>query len=160
MEGMETPINLEELARFLNAANKETYANKEASKAVSLRPSSDDYHFEQGDLVYHDTYFGARDFVGEEIVYKAGTPVWGMNYYGHVVKEDVSTADAYTILRPALMQEYNDILPVRGPREYVEGDSRYVNKSEGTLDWFSGIEEIYIKGDLVYRCFYHGGFIR
>ena len=152
-------ISDKELTDFLNAANKATYANKEAPRSTSLRPSSEDYHFEQDDLVYHDTYFGARDFIGEEIVYKAGKPVWGMNYYGHVLKPEVSTKDAYTILRPALMQEYDDILPVRGPKEYVLGNSRYTNKVEGTLDRFSGEENIYLDGELIYRCWYHGGSI-
>lgn len=152
-------ISDKELTVFLNAANKATYANKEAPKSASLRPSSEDYHFEQDDLVYHDTYFGARDFIGEEVVYKTGKPVWGMNYYGHVLKPEVSTKDAYTILRPALMQEYDDILPVRGPKEYVLENSRYTNKVEGTLDRFSGEENIYLDGELIYRCWYHGGSI-
>ncbi|MAZ67208.1 XRE family transcriptional regulator [bacterium] len=152
-------ISDKELTDFLNAANKATYANKEAPKSASLRPSSEDYHFEQNDLVYHDTYFGARDFIGEEIVYKAGKPAWGMNYYGHILKSEVSTKDAYTILRPALMQEYDDILPVRGPKEYVLENSRYTNKVEGTLDRFSGEENIYLDGELIYRCWYHGGSI-
>src|SRR3989344_992227 len=150
-------IDYNELTKFLNVANKATYANSNAPKADSLRPSSEDYHFEQGDLIYHDTYFGARDFIGEEIVYKAGTPLWGMNYYGHVLNPAVSTKDAYAILRPALMQEYHDILPVRGPREYIEGNSRYTNKVEGTLDRFSGEEHIYLNDELIYKCWYHGG---
>ena len=153
-------IDIQELTQFLNAANKATYANRDAPKTASLRPVSEDYHFEQGDLVYHDTYFGARDFIGEEIVYKSGKPVWGMNYYGHGLNPDVSTKDMYAILRPALMQEYTDILPVRGPSEYIEGNSRYVNHVEGTLDRFSGEENIYLSGEMVYRCWYHGGMIQ
>ena len=148
------------LTKFLNAANKATYANREASKSTSLRPASEDYHFEEDDLIYHDTYFGARNFIGEEVVYENNIPVWGMNYYGQVLKEEVSTADAYKILRPALMQEYENILPVRGPKIYTEGEHTYRNSVNGSLDSFSGIEEIYIKDELVYRCWYHGGDIK
>ncbi len=148
------------LAEFLEAANKATYANREAPKVESLRPASEDYHFEQGNLVYHDTYFGSRDFIGEEIIYEDGRPVWGMNYYGHVLKESISTQDAYAILRPALMQEYDDILPVRGPREYIEDNKRYINNVDGELDRFSGTEEIYIDNEVAYRCWYHGGLIQ
>jgi len=150
----------EELKAFLSAANKATYANREAPKSESLRPSSEDYHFEQGDLTYHDTYFGSRDFIGEEVVYKAGKPMWAMNYYGYVLKEEISTGDAYKILRPALMQEYDDILPVRGPREYLEGEYTYRNSVEGILDRFTGVEEILLSNEPVYRCWYHGGVIR
>ena len=152
-------MNSEELTAFLNAANKATYANREAPKASPLRPSSEDYHFEQGDLAYHDTYFGARDFMGEEVVYKAQKPVWAMNYYGFVLKDEVSTGDAYKILRPALMQEYDDILPVRGPKEYSEGEYSYRNSVEGDLARFIGTEEILLSNEVIYRCWYHGGMI-
>ena len=152
-------MDTKELADFLNEANKSTYANKDAPKAPSSRPKSDDYHFEKGNLVYHDTYFGTRDFIGEEVVYKDGEPVWAMNYYGFILKPEASTKEVYSILRPALMQEYSDILPVRGPKEYKEGESIYRNSVEGSLERFSGNEEIILKGDKVYNCWYHGGSI-
>lgn len=148
-----------ELADFLEEANKSTYANKEAPKVSSTRPGSDDYHFEKDGLIYHDTYFGARDFIGEEVVYKDGIPVWAMNYYGFIIKPEATTKEVYSILRPALMQTYDDILPVRGPREYKEGESIYRNSVEGSLDRFSGSEEIILKGEKVYNCWYHGGAI-
>lgn len=152
-------MNHEELKKFLKAANKATYANKNATKSSSLRPSSEDYHFEQDNLVFHDTYFGSRDFIGEEMVYKNGKPIWGMNYCGFVTNPEISTEEAYSILRPALMQEYDDILPVRGPKEFVLENNKYTNKIEGTLDRFLGEENIYINDELVYRCWYHGGLI-
>lgn len=150
-------IDTKELTSFLNEANKSTYANKDAPKAASTRPKSDDYHFEKGNLIYHDTYFGARDFIGEEVVYKDGEPVWAMNYYGFILKLEASTKEVYSILRPALMQEYDDILPVRGPKEYKEGESIYRNSVEGNLERFSGTEEIILKDEKVYNCWYHGG---
>jgi len=80
-----------------------------------------------------------------------------MNYYGHVLSPDVSTNDAYAILRPALLREYDDILPVRGPKEFSLANSRYTNAVEGTLERFSGEEHIYLDDVLIYRCWYHGG---
>jgi len=152
-------IDPKELADFLNEANKSTYANKDAPKVAPSRLKSEDYHFEKGGLVYHDTYFGARDFIGEEVVYKDGEPVWAMNYYGFILKPEASTKEVYNILRPALMQEYDDILPVRGPKEYKEGESIYRNSAEGSLERFSGNEEIILRGEKVYNCWYHGGSI-
>src|SRR3990167_1993362 len=152
-------IDLKQLAEFLNEANKNTYANKDAAKVSATRLKSEDYHFEKDGLIYHDTYFGARDFIGEEVVYKDGEPVWAMNYYGFILKPEASTKEVYSILRPALMQEYSDILPVRGPKEYKEGESIYRNSVEGSLERFSGNEEIILKGDKVYNCWYHGGAI-
>ena len=57
------------------------------------------------------------------------------------------------------MQEYDDILPVRGPKEYKEGKSVYHNSVKGSLDRFTGSEEIELNGEKVYDCWYHGGSI-
>ncbi len=152
-------ISSDELTSFLNAANKAGYANADAPKATSLRPASEDYHFEQGEFVYHDTYFGARDFIGEEIVYQANEPVWGANYYGYILDPNMPAKPLYDFLRFALMQEAAGILPIRGPREFSEDGSYYTNKVAGTLDRFSGEERILIDNKLVYRCWYHGGAI-
>ena len=152
-------IIIKELTDFLNEANKSTYANKDAPKASSTRLKSEDYHFEKGDLIYHDTYFGSRDFIGEEVVYKNNVPVWGMNYYGYILSETTNEKELYGFLREALMQEYSDILPVRGGKNYQKDDWEYTNAVEGELNRFTGTEEIYRAGVLVYKCHYHGGFI-
>lgn len=152
-------VSLDKLKNFLEVANKVGYANAKARKAVSLRPASEDYHFEQDGLVYHDTYFGARDFIGEEIVYQENKPIWGMNYYGYIPDQKISEKTVYDFLRSALMQDSGDILPVRGPREYSEGESQYANQATGTLDRFSGEEHIIFNNELVYHCWYHGGAI-
>lgn len=155
---MET-ITTKELTDFLNEANKSSYANKDAPKAPSTRLKSEDYHFEKNNLIYHDTYFGGRDFIGEEVVYKNNTPVWGMNYYGYILSPTTNEKELYGFLRKALMQEYSDILPVRGGKEYQQGDWQYTNAVKGELNRFTGTEEIYRAGVLVYRADYHGGFI-
>lgn len=152
-------ISEAELAKFLNAANKASYANKDAPKSSSLRPSSEDYHFQEGELTYHDTYFGSRDFIGEEIVYRNGSPVWGMNYYGYILDSKISAKDVYDFLRDALLQESVSILPVRGPQLYKTTAGRYTNKSEGPLSRFTGEEQIFLDGEPAYRCWYHGGSI-
>lgn len=149
----------EQLKNFLVSANRNGYANKEAIKAKPLRPKSEDYHFESGDLSCHDTYFGSRDFIGEEIIYEKGEPVWGVNYCGSILKDATSEKDVYSFLREALLQEDTGSIPVRGPREYSSGNYTYKNSSEGELDRFFGTEEIYFSSDLVYRGFYHGGLI-
>lgn len=152
-------IKISELEQFLKKANKNTYARKDAVKVASSRLKSEDYHFEEGELSYHDTYFGSRDFIGEEVIYKKDEPVWAMNYYGFILNSEISTNDAYAILRPALMQDDDSIIPVRGPRVYQEGKKKYQNRVEGDLSRFSGVEEILLHGEIVYRALYHGGFI-
>ena len=152
-------IDLKQLVNFLNEANKSTYANKDAPKASPSRLKSEDYHFEKDSLIYHDTYFGSRDFVGEEVVYKDNEPVWGLNYYGFILSETTNEKELYGFLREALMQEYSDIIPVRGPKNYQNNDWEYNNSADGELNRFTGTEEIYRAGVLVYKCHYHGGFI-
>jgi hypothetical protein len=61
---MRGAIDTNELASFLSEANANTYANKSAAKAAASRLASEDYRFERGDLIFHDTYFGVRDFIG------------------------------------------------------------------------------------------------
>lgn len=153
-------MNTDTLTKFLNEANKATYANKSAPKVAPSRLESEDYHFEQDGLIYHDTYFGGRDFIGEEIVYENEKPVWGANYFGFVLDEKVSEKDVYDFLRRALMQEYDDVIPVRGPAHFSADGKEYRFVVNGDLVNFSGTEEILFDGKVVYRCLIHGGFIR
>jgi len=147
------------LDAFLREANSNTYANENVKKAVPLRPGSKDYHFEKGDLTYHDTYFGATKFIGEEIVYKSNKPVWGMNYYGFTLNRGISEGLFDAILRPALMSGSGDNIPVRGPKEFINGEWKYTFNPEGDLANFTGLEEISKNGEVVCRLYCHGGFI-
>lgn len=147
------------LDAFLREANLNTYANDNVKKVSPLRPGSSDYHFEKGDLTYHDTYFGATKFIGEEVVYKNGKPVWGMNYYGFTVSNEISENLFDAILRPALMSGSGDNIPVRGPKEFISGDWKYTFNADGDLANFTGIEEISKNNKVVCRLYCHGGFI-
>ena len=153
-------MDTETLAQFLRDANKATYANASAKKTASTRLESEDYHFEQGDLMYHDTYFGGRDFIGGEVVYEAQKPKWGMNYYGFVLEDALPEKEVYDFLRKALMKDVTGILPVRGPKQFSENGWMYTLSLDGDLSRFFGQEEISRSGTVVYRCFLHGGFIR
>ncbi|MDR2063366.1 MAG: DUF5680 domain-containing protein [Candidatus Nomurabacteria bacterium] len=156
-----------QLKKFLIEAKKQTYANQNVEKVASLRPFSEDYHYEAEidgvKMVYHDTYFGGEKFIGEEVVYAGeGRPVWGMNYYGVALDENLTEEAMDKALRPALMKAGEDtaILPLRGPREFVNGDYRYTFSVEGDLDYFTGVEEISKGGEIVYRLYCHGGVIK
>ena len=157
---MSNSINIKELGDFLREANKNTYANKTAKKVAPSRLKSEDYHFERGDLMYHDTYFGGRDFIGEEIVYENKKPVWGANYFGFILDDEIGEKEVYNFLRKALMQEYQDGIPVRGPAKFSDGEWTYQFTAKGGLENFVGQEEILLHAKIVYRCLIHGGFIR
>lgn len=154
------PINLDDLASFLRVANKRTYANKDVPLVQSSRSKSQDYEFEEGGLTFHDTFFGDRDFIGEEVVYRQGRPVWGANYFGFILADEIAETEVYDFLRKALMQDFDAVIPVRGPAAFSDGDWKYQFSVKGDLANFSGQEGISIEGRLIYRLLLHGGFIR
>lgn len=156
-----------DFTQFLIKAKKQTYANGNAKKVNSSRLGSNDYQYEEeieGKLMkYHDTYFGGTQFIGEEVVYcEDSMPLWGMNYYGVTLDENLSEEAMDKALRPALMQVGEDtcVLPVRGPSQYQNGEYRYTFKSNGKIESFTGIEEIYKNDQLIFRLYCHGGMIQ
>ncbi len=154
---------MNKLYNFLIEAKKQAYANPNIKKAEPLRPGSQDYHYENDEMIYHDTYFGSNNFMGEEVVYdRNNTPIWGMNYYGATFDEALSVEIFSKVLRPALMNvgTDNDIIPVRGPKQYISGEYEYTFTVKGTLDNFDGIEIIYKNKEKVYELKCHGGIIK
>lgn len=153
-------MTINELSSFLKIAKKNTYALETAKKSPSQRPGSKDYEYLEGDFVYHDTYFGGVNFIGEEIVYEKDEPFWGMNYNGYVVDETITEAEIDKSLRGALKQEYVDIIPVRGPKNFKIENYEYKNTVSGELDRFAGREEIFKDSQLIYFALFHGGMIK
>lgn len=158
------PTNL--LIGFLLDAKRNTYANADVKKADSSRFGSSDYHYEEeteGEkMIYHDTYFGGVKFMGEEVVYRGSDiPKWGMNYYGVTLDETLSEEAMDKALRPALMKvgEDDTVLPLRGPSHFENDGYTYTFKTEGTMENFSGMEEIYKDEKLIYQLHCHGGII-
>ena len=153
---------MDKLIEFLIEAKKQTYANGSIEKSESTRLGSKDYEYKKDNMIYHDTYFGGTKFIGEEVVY-CGTdePKWGMNYYGVTFDMNLSEETIDKVLRPALMQVGNDkdVLPVRGPKKFENEGYVYTFSSEGTIENFIGIEEIYKDNKLIYRLECHGGYI-
>lgn len=136
---------------------------KTLKKILSTRVGSYDYEYSSRDMIYHDTYFGGTNFMGEEVVYLSGhnTPIWGMNYYGVVLDQSVTEEVMDTVLRPALMRVgENNILPIRGPQEFIHNGYRYNFKVKGSLDNFEGEETIDINNDKIYVLKCHGGSIK
>lgn len=154
-------MNNQKLKKFLITAKQATYADGTAKKVESLRPGSHDYHFKQGEFIYHDTYFGGKKFIGEEVVYKNNQPIWAINYRGQALDKNLSEASVDQALRPALMRVgEGDILPLRGPKEFINGNWKYTFKVNGEINNFVGTEEISFKGRIVYRLHCHGGEIK
>ena len=148
---------MNELGKFLVNAKRNTYATQKG-KVPSSRKLSKDLAYEENDYYYLDSYFGEKDFSGEEIVYFKESPIWSMNYYGKTLKESITEGFIET-LREAL-QKVSEEKPFRGIEEYVRGKYKYRCSNEGTIDFFNGIESIFYGDEEVYRLYFHGGSIK
>lgn len=153
---------MNDIYTFLIEAKQQTYANASSPKTLNTRINSKDYEYQKGNMTYHDTYFGGTKFIGEEIIYINNETYWGMNYYGSTLDENLSEEAMDNALRPALMMVGKDtsIIPVRGPREYINNNYKYTFEVEGTLEYFNGIEIIYKDNQKIYELRCSGGLIK
>lgn len=142
---------------FLLRAKKATYAAGDAGTVQPSRTRSHDLAYREGDLSYLDTYLGGFAFIGEEAVWKDGTPVWGMNYYGSMTISEIPDGFG-DFLKLALRQVPEDA-PYRGPTRFEEGQYTYFCRWQGNLERFSGDESITLDGKEIYVLYFHGGTI-
>ena len=147
---------------FLIEAKKQTYANENVSKTASSRLNSNDYEYKKDNMIYHDTFFGGTNFIGEEVVYIDNKTYWAMNYYGTTLDENLSEEAMDKALRPALMKvgENNNVIPVRGPKEFINGEYKYDFEVNGDINCFNGIETIYKNNVKIYELKCTGGLIK
>jgi hypothetical protein len=152
-------LSLEQLEAFIVKAKAATYVGGGA-KSPSCRPASHDLQFRNGDFAYLDSYFGGTDFIGQEVVYYQGRPVWAMNYYGRILRPDtIEAAEAGSIIQRSLSEMYKEERFLGG-FEYDTGDGVYTDTSEGDVASFAGKEWITREGIVVYDLVYHGGLIK
>lgn len=147
---------------FLIEAKKQTYANNLGERMASTRLNSKDYEYKKDNMIYHDTYFGGTRFIGEEVVYIDNKTYWAMNYYGVTLDETLGEETMDNALRPALMLVGKDVnvIPVRGPKEFINGEYKYTFKVEGDLNCFNGVETIYKNDVKIYELRCIGGLIK
>lgn len=150
----EAYTEVDELIDFRLEANVNTYAAFR-NEVDSTRLDSHDYRYEKGAYVYHDTYVGGEQFAGQEAIWKNGKAVYAMNYAGRVLSDRFSG----NFLKEALRKAERS-MPYRGPEYYQAGEFFYKCKVTGDVPWFQGHEEIYLRDERVYECYFHGGLLR
>lgn len=153
---------MDNIKEFLMEAKKQTYANEKIEKVSSSRVGSKDYEYKKDNMTYHDTYFGGTNFIGEEVVYLNNEIYWAMNYYGVTLDETLEEEAMDNALRPALMRvgEDDNFIPVRGPKEFINGEYRYTFEVDGDLSYFNGTETIYKNNKKIYILRCSGGLIK
>ncbi len=152
-------MNVVELERFVVTAKTATYVGG-GEKAESSRTGSHDLTFASGDWRYRDSYFGGTDFIGQEVVWLLDEPVWAMNYYGHIVEPDlIDAVRAGETIKAALSAMYREGRFLGG-FEWTGPHGTYVDRSDGDVTHFSGIETIRAGGRVAYRLDYCGGLVK
>ena len=152
-------FSLDQLNAFIVRAKAATYVGGGAH-SPSCRPASHDLQFSEGDFAYIDSYFGGSDFIGEEVVYFKGKPVWAMNYYGRILEPSlIAAAQAGQIIKESLSAMYREGRFLGG-WEHTMGNDVYVDASIGDVTSFTGQERIARSGVQVYELVYHGGLIK
>jgi hypothetical protein len=155
-----TDSNFQELLHaFIVRAKAATYVGS-GEHAASCRPGSHDLKFVDGDWSYLDSYFGGRDFIGEEVVFFNGKPVWAMNYYGYILHAELITPEqAGYMIKASLSRMYTEHRFLGG-FTYTEDEYTYVDTSEGDFTHLNGKETISRDGQVAYELDYHGGLIK
>ena len=142
-------ITMQDLEAFIIKAKANTYVGQSANLT-----------FQEGQWRYRDTYFGGTDFLGQEVVWHDDIPVWAMNYYGRVLRNDlIDGARAGKVIRVSLTKLYAQGRFL-GRFENDADGYRYVDGDHGHIESFTGVEHIFASEVEAYRLDYHGGMIR
>ena len=143
---------------FIVRAKAASYVGS-GEHVTSCRPGSHDLKFSDGDWSYLDSYFGGRDFIGEEVIYHQGKPIWAMNYYGRILRPDLLTPEqAGQVIKASLSKMYLEGRFLGG-FEHQHAGFTYTDNNEGEYHSFRGREFISRSGETAYELFYHGGLI-
>lgn len=146
-----------ELKTFIFSASRATYASGDESIKKKQSDGSTTIEYIEGNLKFHDNYFGGEPYGGREVIFRDGKAVWMMVYYG-LVHAEIGNAQVYGFLTEALRNTTPET-PYRGPAVYEKLDWKYENTLTGDVDHFSGIEKIYHEGVCVYEASYIGGLV-
>jgi hypothetical protein len=133
-----------------------------SGEADPSRIGSSDLAYEKGPFSYRDSYFGGTDFIGQEVVWENGLPIWAMNYYGRIDRDDLmSGADIVhdRQMRPALGAMHRQGRFLGGFCHEI-GKYRHVAAKTGDCTKFTGEERNVVDGEAAYRLDYQGGLIR
>lgn len=149
----------QEMLEFIVRAKANTYVGG-GQKQPPYRLGSHDLQYMEGDWVYHDSYLGENDFIGEEAVYYRGKVIWGMNYFGRILRpERITSSQAGQVIQQSLSQMYKEGRFLGGFK-YPLGEFTYIDTNNGDMTFFTGREFITRDNEVVYELVYHGGIVK
>ncbi|MBI4923478.1 MAG: hypothetical protein HY834_17200 [Devosia nanyangense] len=152
-------IDLGVLEGFIVRAKRATYVG-DGQRAEPSRAGSHDLAFADGVWSYRDSYFGGTDFIGQEVVWLSGEPVWAMNYYGTILRPElIDAARAGLTIKAALSAMYAEGRFLGG-FEWNGPHGTYRDASTGGVAHFHGRETIAVGGIEAYALDYAGGLVK
>ena len=154
-------MDLNKLQKFIQKAGEATYAGGGKEEENPERPRFKELVFIEGDWNYRDSYTGFFRARGMEVVRFQNSPIWTASYGGGMItgKEDLAKI-TYTFLKKAMLTKDPTKYSARGPQHFTDGDFEYHYAQDGNIEEFSGYEEIFYQGDLVFFHRIIGGIIK
>jgi Domain of unknown function (DUF5680) len=146
------------LLPFIIRAKKATYLG-DAAKAKPSRAGSHDLIFEDGAWTYGDSYFGGTDFLGQEVVWCDGEPIWAMNYHGTVLRPDLMDGERAAATFRAAHARADSQGRLIDNFQFVGAHGVYVIACQGDVKRFKGGETISVDGVVAYALDFNGGMI-
>lgn len=143
----------QQLIQFIHTASAHTYFGGGERLTQPERPGFTELVYQEGELHYRDSYAGYYRSRGTELVRYQNIPIWASSYGGGMVagKESL-TKKTFQFLISAAKHSTEYPLSFRGPQQYLQADWQYRYTQIGDVQEFSGDEQIYFQGQLV---FYH-----
>ena len=147
-------INIESLKEFIAEARRNTYASSGTGVDNPRLLESVQLEFQKRDFFYRDIYFnGDKKFIGQEIVYQNSKPIWGMGYIGSALPK----------LEEKFLKEALFDLSLKcrfgGSAERIKREYKDQDKGQGSLEEFSGEEQIFVDNKKIYKLAYQGGLL-
>lgn len=153
-------LDITEFLTFLKTAAAATYAGGGKKEENPQRSGFIELRYTQGNFDYRDSYTGFYRSWGTETVRHKGEPVWVSLYGGGMTDGNEELAlECFTFLKKSFNSKDENSSSFRGPDSFKDGDWEYTYKQEGTVEQFSGYEEIKRHGKVVFTHKIIGGFV-
>lgn len=118
-------------------------------------PGSKKMEYTLGDLRYENCFYGKKDFFGTEVVWEGKQAIWGRNYIGQVLEEEMDRKFFDEMCIWAMNESESPKFVYRSTDDYKE----FKRSVEGTWTFFRGHDLLFYRGLQVYDCYYQGGSI-
>ncbi len=151
-------MDLRELERFIVAARERTCLGQ-GQRLPPERPGAVELVYRESGLTYRDSYFGQKRLFGQEVVRRAGTAIWVMNYAIDILPTSRPAEELASFLQRAQLSRYRE-RRLLGPHSFQERSLRYEDQNIGGLDLFQGEIVVYDDGQAIFRMPYQGGLVR